>query len=146
MASIKIRQRFKTSLQETFNAVTDHQMLSRNLPFLTIEVVKHPQGAPNGLGSIRAMGSPLFRPLKEKVVAMDAPNRQEYTIVGVMKHAITHHYGILEFKADGDGTVVDWHIELVVKPAFMSKLLLGVIGQGIRQGLSREAKKLGNGR
>lgn len=142
MPAIHIRQRFHAPIQTTFDAVTRHKMLSDSSPFFFIDVIKHSDNGRGGLGSVRAMGLPFFKPLQEEVTAYEPPYRMEYNIVGVVKRLINEHQGIIELTEDGEYTLVDWHIYLRAKPRIVNKLTLKLLEKFVGDALAKEAKHL----
>lgn len=142
MPAIHIRQRFHAPIQETFDAVTRHKMLSDITPGLAIDVIKKGTDGKDGLGSVRAMGVPFFKPLQEEVTAFEPPYRLEYKVVGLVKKLIKEHQGILEFTESGEYTLVDWHIYLRASPRSVNKLVLAALDKSISHALAKEAKRI----
>lgn len=142
MPAIHIRQRFHAPIQETFDAVTRHKMLADVTPGLWVDVIKHSDDGKEGLGSVRAMGLPFFKPLQEEVTAYESPYRLEYKVVGSVKKLIQEHQGILEFTESGEFTLVDWHVYLRAYPRVMNKLVLASLEKSLTKALAKEAKRI----
>lgn len=141
MATIHIKQRFHASVEDTFHAVTPHKMLAESLPVF-VDVVKTSDNGGDGLGSVRAMGLPFFKPLQEEVVLYEPPHRLEYKVVGIGAKLIDHHYGVITFTEKSNETIVEWTIQLRTKPKFLSNITLAFLKRSIKQALVFQAKKL----
>lgn len=142
MPEINVRQRFNQSPEQVFAALSTHASL--NKLFWPVQVVRtkdatDPQN-PDGVGSIRQMGFGPMKPLAEKITAFEPNQMIEYILLG--KSPIRDHLGRLTFTADGQGTLVDYHIELDSSIPLLAPVVLTGLQVVIRTGLSRMARTL----
>lgn len=78
--------------------------------------IKDGQGDANGLGSVRSIGpGPLA--FEETIVTFEPNKRIEYTVT--RGSPIKNHLGTIDFRSDGDVTVVDYVIRFDAKLPFI---------------------------
>ncbi|MEC7118420.1 MAG: SRPBCC family protein [Pseudomonadota bacterium] len=142
MPEINVRQRFNQPPEQVFAALGTHQGLNQLFWPIQVQRVRDatdPQH-PDGVGSVRKMGLGWIKPLAEQITAYEPNALVEYTVIG--RAPIKHHLGRLTFTADGQGTLVDYHISLESDLPFVAPTVLNGLQLAIRLGLARMARNI----
>lgn len=142
MPEINVRQRFNQSPKQVFAALSTHASL--NQLFWPVQVVRSRDAADpqnlDGVGSVRKIGFGPIKPLTEQIVSFEPNQMIEYKIIG--QTPVKDHLGRLTFMPDGQGTLVDYHIELDSDIPLLAPAILAGLQFVIRTGLSRMARTL----
>ena len=146
MQRIEFKQRFHAPIQQVFNDMTDHAAFGR---LLRVKIRRIKDGAdpqyPNGLGSVRRISPPGLPVFEETVIRFDANRRMDYTIT--KGSPIKNHRGTLQFRADGNGTQLEYTIRFEPKLGipFLGKALEFLVGTPIQRAIKQLARRYESG-
>ena len=96
--------------------------------------------APNGVGAIRVL-STVGPPLREEVIAFQAPSRFSYKLLSGMP--VRDHVGTVELDSDGDGTKMVYAVRTMPTLPLIGGAVIAVVKQGIQaliRGISTESE------
>jgi uncharacterized protein YndB with AHSA1/START domain len=141
--SFTIKSRINAPIDLVFDVLTDHRGYKRFVPLRAVKLEREGEPPPNGVGAIRALHA-VGPPIREQVTEYVAPTRFAYRMLSGAP--VRDHVGAIDLAADGDGTLMTYHVESFPKlPRFMVPVLMmvlrGVIGQMAR-GIGKTAEKL----
>ena len=118
-------------VHELFAALADHERLSQVFG-VPVRRVRDGDGEPNGVGSVRRMGSWPLR-LEETVTAIEPARSIEYRITRGAG-PVRNHRGRLDFASVGTGSRVVWTIDydsLPIVGGALKKLLSRALTRGL---------------
>ncbi|HSW13694.1 MAG TPA: SRPBCC family protein [Solimonas sp.] len=108
---VRLSARVNAPVEKVFAFFADHEKFT-SLFGSRCSRIRDGQGDPNGLGSVRRLGSGLLS-FDETIVAF-VPNQQiDYQVT--RGSPIKNHLGQIRFHSDGDGTAIDYVIRFDVK-------------------------------
>jgi uncharacterized protein YndB with AHSA1/START domain len=136
MHTIRIRQWFRAAPETVFRHFSDHEALGRLWPGRFVRIADGEDEA-DGLGSVREVRLPGGLHFREQVVEFRPPELIAYRMAPRLP-GITHHYGVMRFRPEGSGTLLDYRIELDAR-LFAAPLLSGLIERSIKPGIRRLA-------
>lgn len=134
MQTIHIRQWFRASPEAVFDRFSKHDQLGDIWPGRFGRMHDGDDGHENGRGSIREIRLPGLK-FREQVTEYRPPNLIAYRIVSGAPF-ISHHYGVMRFRQEGMGTLLDYRIELDAPwplAAVLARALKGSLKPGIRR-------------
>jgi uncharacterized protein YndB with AHSA1/START domain len=133
VASFTLEQQIKAPPQTVFEVLTDHRGYADLTPMRKVELEREGEPAPNGVGAIRVLRA-VGPPLREEVVAYEAPSRFSYTLLSGLP--VRDHVGTVELSPQDGGTKVVYAVRTIpTLPAF-GGAVVAVIRQAIKQLLS----------
>jgi uncharacterized protein YndB with AHSA1/START domain len=141
--SFTIKSRINAPIDVVFDVLTDHRGYKRFAPLRAAKLEREGDPAPNGVGAIRALHA-VGPPVREQVTEYVAPTRFAYRMLSGAP--VRDHVGTVDLAADGNGTLMTYHVESFPKlprlmvPAMMV-VLRGVVGQ-LARGVAKTAEKL----
>jgi len=141
MASFTIVRQIAAPPQTVFDVITDHRGYAKITPMRKVVLEQEGDPAPNGVGAIRVLYS-VGPPLREEVVAYQAPTRFSYTVMAGAP--IRNHLGTVELHPDGDGTRMVYAVRMEPTLPLVGSAVVGAIKQGIKvliRGVTKESER-----
>lgn len=141
MASFTIVRQIAAPPQTVFDVLTDHQRYAKITPLLGSKLEREGEPAPNGVGAIRVL-SALGPPLREEVIAFQAPSRFSYKLLSGAP--VRDHVGTVELSAEGEGTKMVYALRTTPTVPLAGAAVVGVVKQGIKalvRGISNESER-----
>lgn len=141
MASFTFERRIAAPPQTVFDVLTDHRGYAKITPMRKVVLEREGDPAPNGVGAIRVLYS-VGPPLREEVVAYEAPSRFSYTVFAGAP--IRNHLGTVELHPDGDGTRMVYAVRMEPTLPLAGGAVVGAIKQGIKvliRGVTNESER-----
>lgn len=141
MASFTIVRQIAAPPQTVFDVITDHRGYAKITPMRKVVLEQEGDPAPNGVGAIRVLYS-VGPPLREEVVAYQAPTRFSYTVMAGAP--IRNHLGTVELHPDGDGTRMVYAVRMEPTRPLVGSAVVGAIKQGIKvliRGVTKESER-----
>lgn len=142
MASFTFTREIAAPAETVFEVLTDHARYAEITPLRRSELEREGDPAPNGVGAIRKLTA-VGPPLREEVVAYDAPRRMSYTLLSGAP--VRDHLGTVELSAEDGGTkmvyavrthptipVVGFAVVAVVKQS-VKRLVDGIVAESERR-------------
>lgn len=136
---IRIRETLQASPEQVFDHLADHQK------FVALfggqgRRVADGQDTPNGLGSVRRIGSGPVA-FEETITAFERPHRIEYRIT--RGSPLRDHHGEIRLSADGDGTRLDYQIRFRGRFPLIGRLVAAALRAGWRRHARHQLQALG---
>jgi len=132
--TVEVTHASSRPVQQLFADLADHERLSRVFG-VPVRRVRDGEGEPNGVGSVRRMGSWPLR-LEETVTAIEPARSIEYRITRGAG-PVRNHRGRLDFASVGTGSRVVWTIDYDSLP-----IVGGVVKKVLTRALERGLGKL----
>lgn len=136
MQTIHIRQWFRARPEAVFDRFSQHEQLGDIWPGRFRRVRDGEDGHENGVGSVREIRLPGVK-LREQVSEYRPPNLIAYRIISGAPF-VTHHYGVMRFRQEGAGTLLDYRIELDA-PWPLAAVLARVLRESLKPGIRKLA-------
>lgn len=138
MASFTFVREINAPPEAVFEVLTDHRGYADITPVRKVEMEREGEPAPNGVGAIRVLRS-VGPPLREEVLAYDAPSRFSYTVLSGLP--VRDHVGTVELTPNGAGTKVVYAVRTHATVPVVGWAVVAAIKQAIKQLLGGVAKE-----
>jgi len=141
VASFTFTREIAAPAETVFDVLTDHRGYAAITPVRKAELEREGDPAPNGVGAIRKL-SAVGPPLREEVVAYQAPNRFSYTLLSGAP--VRDHLGTVELTSDGDGTKMVYVVRSQPTLPLVGPVVLAVIKQAVKslvEGVVKESER-----
>ncbi len=138
MASFTLVHEMKAPPEAVFDVLTEHMGYAEITPVRRVEMEREGEPAPNGVGAIRVLHS-VGPPLREEVLAYDAPRRFSYTVLSGLP--VRDHVGTVELTPNGAGTKVVYAVRTHPTVPVVGGVIVAAIKQAIKQLLGGVAKE-----
>jgi uncharacterized protein YndB with AHSA1/START domain len=141
MASFTFTREIAAPAETVFDVLTDHRGYSSITPVRKSELEREGDPAPNGVGAIRKLTA-VGPPLREEVVAYQAPTRFSYTLISGAP--VRDHLGTVELTADGDRTKMVYVVRSQPTVPLAGPIVLAVIKQAVKslvEGIVKESER-----
>ena len=137
---IEIIYDFPQPVEKIFKWIGDHNNLGEIFFPFKVTRIKDGQGDVNGVGSVRKLSAFPLIPVEETVTAFQPNQLIEYRVTSKLA-PIKDHLGVMLFESYNGGTRLRYTITFTgVVPLLGPALKIG-LGQGIKRGLAKLAKK-----
>lgn len=137
---IKIRQRFHCPAKKVFNFLADHERLGTIWPGRFTRVKDGLGHEANGIDSVRQVRNSAFIIFEETITKFEPERLIEYRIT--KSSLIAKHWGQMVFIDLGNGCILDYHIEMYTKLAWLGPIVRIVTDLPVRAGIVKLAKLL----
>ncbi|PTQ86743.1 SRPBCC family protein [Agitococcus lubricus] len=137
---IEIIHDFPQSVEKVFAWIGNHNNLGEIFFPFTVTRIKDGQGDVNGVGSVRKLSAFPLIPVEETVTAFTPNQLIEYTVTSKLA-PIKEHLGVMQFESYNGGTRLRYTITFKGVVPLLGPVLKVGLGQGIKRGLSKLAKK-----
>ena len=141
MASFTLVREVAAPPEVVFDVLTDHRGYSKLTPLRRSELEREGEPAPNGVGAIRVL-SAVGPPMREEVIAYEAPSRFSYTILSGLP--VRDHVGTVELAPQGQGTKITYAVRTIPTVPVAGFAVVAAMKQGIKQllkGIAAEAER-----
>jgi len=129
MASFTFTREIAAPPETVFDVLTDHRRYAEITPLRRSELEREGEPAPNGVGAIRKLTS-VGPPLREEVVAYDAPNRFSYTLLSGAP--VRNHLGTVEMTAEGGRTRMVYAVRTEPTLPLVGPVVVAVVKQSVK--------------
>jgi hypothetical protein len=137
MQMIRIRQWFRAAPENLFEHFGRHEALGELWPGRFVRV-RAGEDEADGLGSVREVRLPGWR-FREQIIDFRRPELIGYRIVSPVP-LVTHHYGEMRFRPEGQGTLLDYRIALDARGP-MTPVITRMLEQALKPGIRRLAAR-----
>jgi len=141
MASFTFTREIAAPAETVFEVLTDHRRYAEITPLRRSELEREGEPAPNGVGAIRRL-SAVGPPLREEVIAYQAPSRFSYTLLSGIP--VRDHVGTVELSAEGSGTKMVYAVRTQPTLPVVGGVVLAVTRQAVKQlvdGIVKESER-----
>lgn len=141
MASFTLVREINAAPEIVFEVLTDHVGYADITPVRKVEMEREGEPAPNGVGAIRVLSS-VGPPLREEVLAYEAPSRFSYTVLSGLP--VRDHVGTVELTPNGAGTKVVYAVRTHATVPVVGWAVVAAIKQAIKQllgGVTKESER-----
>lgn len=141
MASFTFVRQVAAPPETIFEVLTDHRGYKSLTPLRKSELEREGDPAPNGVGAIRVL-SAVGPPLREEVLAYDAPTRFSYKLLSGLP--VRDHVGTVALDPEGDGTRVTYAVRTFPTVPVVGAGVVAVVKLGVKQlldGIVRESER-----
>jgi len=130
---IRIQESLQVSVQQAFEALSDHNGLGR-LMGVPVKRLVDGTGEPNGLGSVRQIGLPVVG-VQETVIGFEPQRSIQYRITKG-GFPMRNHQGAVHFEPAGTGCRVRWEVDYDMPPV-LGNGVTAVLTKVLRQAVLR---------
>ncbi len=141
MASFTYERHIAAPPQTVFDVLTEHHLYASFTPMRKSVLEREGEPAPNGVGAIRVLSS-VGPPLREQVIAYDAPSRFSYKLLSGAP--VRDHVGTVELSADGAGTRMVYAVRTIPTLPLLGGAVVAVVKQAIQaliRGITTESER-----
>jgi uncharacterized protein YndB with AHSA1/START domain len=129
MASFPFTRAIAAPAETVFEVLTDHSRYAEITPLRRSELEREGEPAPNGVGAIRRLTA-IGPPLREEVVAYDAPRRMSYTLLSGAP--LRDHLGTVELSAEDGSTRMVYAVRTQPTLPVVGPLVVAVVKQSVK--------------
>lgn len=142
MASFTLEREIGAPPETVFDVLTDHRRYADITPLRKSELEREGEPAPNGVGSIRVLGT-VGPDLREETIVYERPGRFSYKVLSGLP--VRDHVGAvsLEPSASG-GTKVTYALKVTPTVPVVGGLVVAFIKQAVNQllnGVTAESER-----
>jgi uncharacterized protein YndB with AHSA1/START domain len=141
MASFTYQRQVAAPPETVFAVLTDHRRYAEITPLRKAALEREGEPAPDGVGAIRKL-SAVGPPLREEVLAYEAPNRFSYKLLSGLP--VRDHVGTVELTASEGGTRVVYAVRTHPTVPVVGAAVVAVVKVGVKQllgGIVAEAER-----
>ena len=138
MASFTYEREVAAPPETVFEVLTDHCGYAKITPLRKAVLEREGEPVPDGVGAIRRL-SAVGPPLREEVLAYEAPTRFSYTLLSGLP--VRDHVGTVELTANDGGTAVVYAVRTTPTLPLVGGAVVAGIKIGIKQLLGGVAKE-----
>lgn len=141
VASFTLVREIDAPPEVVFEVLTDHRGYADITRVRRVEMEREGEPAPNGVGAIRVVHV-LGPPLREEVVAYEAPSRFSYTVLSGLP--VRNHVGTAELTPHGSGTKIVYAVRSTPTLPLGGSLVIAGVKLAITQlldGVAAEARR-----
>ncbi|MGE5281867.1 MAG: SRPBCC family protein [Chloroflexota bacterium] len=129
MASFTFTREIAAPAETVFEILTDHRRYAEITPLRRSELEREGEPAPNGVGAIRKLTA-VGPPLREEVVAYDAPRRFSYTLLSGAP--VRDHLGTVELSSEDGRTTMVYAVRTQPTLPVVGPVVVAVIKQSVK--------------
>lgn len=129
MASFTFTREIAAPPETVFEVLTDHRRYAEITPLRRSELEREGEPAPNGVGAIRKLTA-IGPPLREEVVAYDAPRRFSYTLLSGVP--VRDHLGTVELTAENGTTKMVYAVRTQPTLPLVGPVVVAVVKQAVK--------------
>lgn len=108
MQSFELERRIDAPVEVAFGVITDHAAYPEFTPLRAARLEKPGEGAPNGVGAIRALAI-AGPPIREEITAYEEPSRLAYRVISGVP--VMWQKGDVRIEPDGAGSLMRYRVE-----------------------------------
>lgn len=141
MASFTYERQVSAPPETVFEVLTEHRRYSEITRLRKSVLEREGEPSPDGVGAIRVLSS-VGPPLREEVLAYEAPSRFSYTLLSGLP--VRNHVGTVELAPQGDGTKITYAVRTIPTIPVVGFAVVAGIKRGINQllnGIVAEAER-----
>lgn len=139
MASFTYVRQAAAPPEVVFDVLTDHRRYTEITPLRRAELEREGEPAPNGLGAIRVLSALPGPPMREEVIAYEAPRRFSYKILSGLP--VRDHVGTVELHPKDGGTEIVYAVKTIPTPSFVAPVFMPILKKAIRDLIAGVAKE-----
>lgn len=141
MSSFTFTREIAAPAETVFEVLTDHRGYAKITPARRSELEREGEPAPNGVGAIRRLVA-VGPPLREEVVAYEAPSRFSYTLISGAP--VRDHLGTVELTEDGGRTRMVYAVRAQATVPLVGPVVIAVVKQAVKslvEGIVKESER-----
>jgi uncharacterized protein YndB with AHSA1/START domain len=142
MASFTYVRQVAAPPEVVFDVLTDHRRYTEITPLRKAELEREGEPTPNGLGAIRVLSALPGPPMREEVIAYEAPRRFSYKILSGLP--VRDHVGTVELKPKDGGTEIVYAVKTTPTIPLAGPVFMAILKKAIRDliaGVSKESER-----
>jgi uncharacterized protein YndB with AHSA1/START domain len=142
MASFTYVRQAAAPPEVVFDVLTDHRRYTEITPLRKAELEREGEPTPNGLGAIRVLSALPGPPMREEVIAYEAPRRFSYKILSGLP--VRDHVGTVELKPKDGGTEITYAVVTTPTIPLAGPVFMAILKKAIRDliaGVSKESER-----
>jgi uncharacterized protein YndB with AHSA1/START domain len=129
VASFTFTREIAAPRETVFEVLTDHRRYAAITRLRRSELEREGEPAPNGVGAIRKLTA-IGPPLREEVVAYDAPRRMSYTLLSGAP--LRDHLGTVELTAENGTTKMVYAVRTQPTLPLVGPVVVAVVRQAVK--------------
>jgi uncharacterized protein YndB with AHSA1/START domain len=129
MASFTFTREIAAPAEAVFEVLTDHARYAEITPLRRSELEREGNPAPNGVGAIRKLTA-VGPPLREEVIAYEAPSRFSYTLVSGAP--VRDHVGTVELTQRNGRTRMVYAVRTHPTLPLVGFVVVAVVKQAVK--------------
>ncbi|MDX6635057.1 MAG: hypothetical protein QOF06_1260 [Solirubrobacterales bacterium] len=139
MASFTYVRQVAAPPEVVFDILTDHRRYTEITPLRKAELEREGEPAPNGRGAIRVLSALPGPPMREEVIAYEAPRRFSYKILSGLP--VRDHVGTVELRPKDGGTEITYAVKTTPTIPLAGPVFMAILKKAIRDLIAGVAKE-----